>query len=246
MEGHVGIAEMPTSNFRRSTRLGRKAPVAAALLVLAALAAGCSATDTNINLANYDVEARHPIMISEEPEVLVIPVGMNGPALSPQIEAAIRNYVAGYREGGTGSITIQVPTASANEVAAASTGQAIHYALVRAGLPHNAIQVAPYWVGDHSRVAAVRLAYLRVKAVAPECGVWPETTSASNQNGQYHNFGCAAQNNLAAMVANPADLVAPQPMGPANGARRAKVITDYSQGLDPKSETELIETDIEG
>ena len=215
----MGIAEMPTSNFRRSGRLGRKAPGAAALLVLAALAAGCSATDTNVNLANYDVQARHPIMISEEPEVLVIPVGMNGPALSPQIETAIRNYVGGYRENGTGSITIQVPTASANEVAASSTGQAIHYALVRAGVPRGAIQVAPYWVGDHSRVAAVRIAYLRVKAVTPECGIWPETQPTENQNGQFHNFGCAAQNNLAAMVANPADLIAPQPM--ATGQRRA-------------------------
>ena len=65
----------------------------------------------------------------------MMPVGMNGPALSPQIETAIRNYVGDYRENGTGSITIQVPTASANEVAAASTGHAIHYALVRAGVP---------------------------------------------------------------------------------------------------------------
>jgi type IV pilus biogenesis protein CpaD/CtpE len=46
------------------------------------------------------------------------------------------------------------------------------------------------------------------------------------------------------MVANPADLVAPQPMSPASGARRAKVITDYSDGAETKSDTTLIETDL--
>ena len=51
-----------------------------------------------------------------------MPVGMRGPALSPEIETAVRDYVGEYRADGTGSITIQVPTGSANEVAAASTG----------------------------------------------------------------------------------------------------------------------------
>jgi len=47
------------------------------------------------------------------------------------------------------------------------------------------------------------------------------------------------------MVANPADFVAPEPMGTANGARRAKVIIDYGQGLETRSETELLDTDLE-
>ena len=60
------------------------------------------------------------------------------------------------------------------------------------------------------------------------------TTSTTRS---YHNFGCAAQQNLAAMVANPADLIRPQPMAPANGARRAKVITDYGAGRQTPSRT---------
>jgi pilus assembly protein CpaD len=219
----------------------------ALLTVAAALSAGCSTTSTSDPTpAAYDYRQRHPIMISEEPEVLDIPVGMNGPALSRDIETAIRNYVAGYRADGTGAITIQVPTASANQVAATSTGQAVHYALVRAGVPYNQILVSPYYVGNHARTASLRLSYLRVKAVAPKCGLWPESSPHSMQNENYHNFGCAYQQNLAAMVANPADLVAPQPMGPANGARRAKVITDYSNGEETKSNSTLIESGLGG
>jgi pilus assembly protein CpaD len=199
-----------------------------------------------VDVPNHDYRLRHPIMISEEPEVLDIPVGMNGPAMSPQIERAIRDYVAQYNESGTGSITIQVPTASANEVAAGATGRAAHYALVRSGVPRSQIQVAPYYVGDHAKVASLRLSFLRVKAVTPTCGIWPEKLPNRFDNAQYHNFGCAAQQNLAAMVANPADFVRPEPTGPANGARRAKVITDYSQGNETRSATELLDTDLAG
>lgn len=229
------------------SRSRRTALTGAALALLATVAAGCGTTGTsNVDPAAYDHNLRHPIMLSEEPEVLDIPVGMNGPALSPQIERVVRNYVGGYRENGTGSIAIQVPTASANEVAAASTGRAVHYALVRAGVARAQIQVAPYYVGDQARVAPLRLSYLRVKAVAPKCGLWPEADTGDFSNRQYHNFGCAAQQNLAAMVANPADLVQPQPMSPASGARRAQVITDYSQGIDTQSDVILIQSGVGG
>ena len=100
------------------------------------------------------------------------------------------------------------------------------------------IQVAPYEVGDHAKVAPLRLSYLRVKAVVPHCGIWPEDAAERlSTTRSYHNFGCAAQQNLAAMVANPADLLRPQPMAPANGARRANVITKYGAGRRHASRT---------
>ncbi len=223
-----------------------RATLAALAVTAAALSAGCTTTATSeVDIAKHDHRLRHPIMISEEPEEFRLPVGMNGPALSPEIETALRDYVRDYQADGTGAITIQTPTASANEVAAGKTGQAVHYALVRAGVPHSQIQVVPYYVGDHSEVAPLRVTYLRVKAVAPLCGIWPETSPSNNENQQYHNFGCAAQNNLAAMVANPADLVRPRPLGPAHGGRRAHVIQVYAEigntGWAPAPLTGLIE-----
>jgi pilus assembly protein CpaD len=216
------------------------------LAALAIATSGCTTTATSdVNPADFNYRERHPILLSEEPEVLDLRVGMNGPALSPEIEAAIRDYVAEYRADGTGAITIQVPVGSANEVAAASTGRAVHYALVRAGVPQSHVDIAPYHVGDHSEVAALRVSYLRVKAVVPRCGIWPERSPNDFRNSDSYNFGCASQQNLAAMVADPADFVRPHPMAPANGARRAKVITDYSTGAETKSNIMLIQSNIE-
>jgi pilus assembly protein CpaD len=223
-----------------------------ALVLIAMVAAGCTQTTAppSAPLMSYVSEERHPILISDEPEVFEIPVGMSGPALSPEIETAIRQYVGGYRATGTGSITIQVPSGSANEVAAASTGRAVHYALVRAGVPRGRIQVAPYQVGDYSRPASLRLAYLKVKAVVPTCGIWPEKAATSFDNTQYQDFGCAQQQNLAAMIANPADLLLPEPMTPASGGRRADVIKTYvdlgNTGWQPEAEKKLLGTTTGG
>lgn len=232
-------------------RWRRALPVGVALSVLTAALAGCSTTSpSEVNVADYDHHRRHPIHISNEPEVLDIPVGMNGPAMSPQIESAIRNYVDGYEENGTGFITIQTPKSSANEFAAASTGQAVHYALLRSGVPEANIRISPYYVGDHAKMASLRVSYLRVKAAVPTCGVWPEKHPNRADNAQLYNLGCANQQNLAAMVANPADLIAPQPTGPANGERRAEVIRTYAKtgntGWQPSPETRLLNDGIEG
>jgi len=223
--------------------------VGVALTLLAAVSAGCTSMSQEANpMLAYDSQLRHPIVLSDEPEVLDMPVGMRGPALSPQVEAAIRDYVGEYRADGTGSITIQVPTGSANAVAAASTGHAVHYTLVRAGVPRGHIRVAPYEVGDHAKLAALRISYLRVKAVVPSCGIWPEREPNSIHNVQYHNFGCATQQNLAAMADNPADLVRPRSMTPANGSRRANVIQVYVEngntGWQPEPASTLLSSGL--
>jgi pilus assembly protein CpaD len=50
---------------------------------------------------------------------------------------------------------------------------------------------------------------------------------SDSENKNYKNFGCAYQNNLAAMVANPMDLLGPRQTGPIDAADRDKVISDY-------------------
>lgn len=236
---------MTSSNEHHRGRGGLSGLLAASALAAVTTLAACTSTSTatsDVDLAPYDYRLRHPILISNEPEVLRIPVGMKGPAFSPEIETALYNYVVDWQTNGTGDITIQPPKASANEIAAARTGQAVHYALIRAGVPRNRIKIAPYFVGDYAKSAALQVSFLRVKAMTPTCGIWPEAQASTKENYQYHNFGCAQQQNLAAMVANPADFVRPRELAPANGARRAKVITDYSQGEDPQSNIQLLDS----
>lgn len=67
-------------------------------------------------------------------------------------------------------------------------------------------------------------------AHAKACGAWPKDLTRTAQNDQYENFGCFQQNNIAAMVANPQDLVRPRAQTPSDPMRRSKVIDQYRNG----------------
>ena len=56
------------------------------------------------------------------------------------------------------------------------------------------------------------------------------TLPRTTRNLPYPNFGCAQQRNLAALIANPADLLGPRTMEPADPERRAVVFDKYRQG----------------
>ena len=89
-------------------------------------------------------------------------------------------------------------------------------------------------------VAPVRLAYSTVTAQVKGCGQWPADLTESAQSRNYHNFGCASQNNLAQMVANPADLLGPRASGPIEPGRRTTVIGNYIRGESTRADTAIV------
>lgn len=70
--------------------------------------------------------------------------------------------------------------------------------LVQAGAPVTAGVVPP---------GVVRVVVTRTQASVPGCPNWSEPASPNYHNRTMPNFGCAVNGNLAAMVANPQDLV---------------------------------------
>ena len=86
-------------------------------------------------------------------------------------------------------------------------------------------------------MAAIRLNYPKMSAVAGPCGLWPDDIGPSIHNKgyfdnkPYHNFGCSYQRNMAAMVDNPSDLVQPRPETPAYTSRRGIGFEKYRKGL---------------
>jgi pilus assembly protein CpaD len=230
----------------RGARPSRALPGAVAAILAAVLAAACETPGTAVHISDHDYRQRHPIMIAEDPEVLDIPVGMKAGELSPQVARAIRGFVADYRRNGTGALTIQVPSASANETAAADAAHHARRILLQAGVPPSHLRLAPYHFGDLGGMAPLRLSFLKLKAVAPQCGLWPEDSVADARNRNYFNFGCANQANTAAMVADPGDFVAPRALHPASGARAARVVEQYQRGEETRSQTQLLGNNVSG
>jgi pilus assembly protein CpaD len=69
-------------------------------------------------------------------------------------------------------------------------------------------------------------------AVGPDCDALtrPSLLTDAGFHRPSMQWGCATYTNLAAQVAHPKDLVAPEPAGPANGATAASAMRRYETG----------------
>lgn len=70
----------------------------------------------------------------------------------------------------------------------------------------------------------------RAYAVTKECGAWPEDLAETGSNQPFTNFGCAHQQNIAAVVSRPEDLERPRREGRSDPMRRSKMIDKYRLG----------------
>lgn len=74
----------------------------------------------------------------------------------------------------------------------------------------------------------IRVVVSRMKADVPSCPDWGREIADDFNNHNYANFGCGVNKNLAAMVANPADLVSGQVGSSTIDARTSgKAIKSY-------------------
>ncbi|MEP3046691.1 MAG: CpaD family pilus assembly protein [Roseibium sp.] len=182
-------------------------------------------------LATNDYRYRHPIVITEAPETLDLPVGRNTRSLHGPVSDTITAFANEAQSKGNGTVEILVPSGSANESAVHSVTRDIRVALQRGGLGRSRISTRTYRVEDPSADAPIRLSYARMMATAGECGSWPANIGGGfGANTDYENFGCSSQANLAAMVDNPSDLITPRASTPPDQARRAVVFEKYRKG----------------
>ena len=67
-------------------------------------------------------------------------------------------------------------------------------------------------------------------AIVPECGSWPTNLARDSGNLPHVNLGCAIQRNLAALSANPRDLLEQRGMTPRSSERRDVIWGKYIKG----------------
>jgi pilus assembly protein CpaD len=208
-----------------------------ALIGLSATLGACT-TGNEVVTASVpnDYRLRHPIAIEEADRSIVLFVGHGRGGLSASQRADVMGLAQVWVREGTGAIVADVPVDTPNARAAAASFQEVRSLLVAGGVPPRGITMRPYHPDDPRTFPPIRLSYPRIVAVAGPCGLWPEDLGPNilnkdyNANKPYHNFGCATQRNLAAMVDNPADLVQPRPESPAYTARRTAGFEKYRKG----------------
>jgi pilus assembly protein CpaD len=208
----------------------RRAAAIRSLIVIsiAALACGCASTAKPKKIDT--VAARLPteqwsITVSpSEDDVLLAP---HEDGLSNAQQAALVDLVGRWREGGGGPVMIKEPTGGQGQSYRAAAE--IQDALESLGVDAGQISIGGYDAGPRPG-APIVVGYTRYEARGPECGREWKSFTHSFDNKPNSNFGCANTANIAAMIANPADLIAPRASDPADAGRRETVLTKYRAG----------------
>lgn len=174
----------------------RRAGVASAAIALFLLGAGSALAEGG--KANRGVESVHQPVVDRTDYVLDVGATPNG--LNPGEADRLSGWFDGLNLGYGDTITLDDPLGSRN----ARAQDAVDAVVARYGMliSHDA---APITVG-HAAAGTIRVVVSRAFAHVEGCPDWSHANN-EYQGGNASNYGCAAAINLAAMLANPQDLV---------------------------------------
>ncbi len=224
---------MPT----RNTPLLSWRAVAAGLLLAPALSA-CGVSDftglTSRGTTVAPYEAIYPITVENGAELLEVSQLKGLPAGEAQ---RVDGFAATFKQRGESEITVAYPS----DVEAGPTVEDILHRLRLAGVKEEQIVQGPY-SRDADGDRGVVLSYYTPVATGSGCPSYWGDTADDSSNGHAIRLGCAMRQNLAAMVARPRDLIAPQPMTPADTVARSRALMAYRKGEDTRSAKNIEET----
>lgn len=201
------------------------------LVTAAASTVGCAAQFNGQEQA-LTIAEQHPISVDSQ--TVTMTFAPAGGEMSSLDESRLRAFADSYMRNGHGALTVTAPA----DMNAAS----IRDALNRFGVSPSSIVEADYRGGAAGDVI---LSYTHYVATPSACGLWEGLRERDYRNMNSPNFGCATQNNLAAMIGDPHDLVEPAAMTAPDSATRIRGVTSFRKGEDTSSESNSeIDTEI--
>ncbi|MBB4657736.1 CpaD family pilus assembly lipoprotein [Parvularcula dongshanensis] len=199
----------------------------ASRLAAAALLLGLPACGTLVASpeARLPVEERHPVTVDQQTMALRVPLDPEASGLSRAALADIDAFVNAYRTRGHGPITVTAPSGG-NDRLGAQTAADVRTALFASGIPYEEMRGATMRGGNGREVV---LSFTSYVASGPACGRFGGEVGRRLSNGVSNNFGCAAQSNLAAMIADPRDLQRPAAPDGSGDAGLVSAVADTSE-----------------
>src|SRR5208283_5240232 len=124
-KGHAHMREVSPPPF--ASRGGRRAPYAAALLILVAPLAGCGLNKVYAPPdPGNDYRDRHPVVLAEAQTSVELLPQTTGGALDAETRRRLQTFVAQYRRLGHGMITVLAPSGGPDPRGARRSVELIH------------------------------------------------------------------------------------------------------------------------
>jgi pilus assembly protein CpaD len=178
---------------------------------------------------------RNKVTVTESVERLELYASQAGLQLSARDETAVGAFISQYASSGQGPLYVNVPSNGANSPGVEQAHSILKNYLGRMGLGAANVQTGQYKVAMGA-LAPVVVSYRRLTTAPIDCSQGASLTHTSN-NQAYGNFGCAQTANLAALIDNPMQLLAPYGIDNAYATRRMTVIDKYNAGEVTASES---------
>ncbi len=197
------------------------------LCAAAAAGAGCA---TKFNTAEHalSIAEEHPISVDSQTVTMTLAAGAG---LSGLDKARVRAFADAYLRNGHGALTVTAPGGVDGQ------GDAVRAALDEFGVPADMVAASSYRAGQGSASDLI-LSYTHYVATPSACGIWEGGRERDYRNMRSPNFGCSSQNNLAAMIGDPRDLVEPAAMTDPDAAIRVRAVTRFRAGEVTSSTTD--------
>lgn len=211
------MANVVTRATRSRRAVARLLPV---VLVLALSACAEKHDWETAGIRTTDADRLHPIGAEARREALDLPPGGGVGQAQSENYFVVTRFVRQYLRDGRGPLEIRVSGRDGERTRS----------FVGAILREN--RIAPERVRFAERIdgkSGALLSFSRIAAVAPlSCDDWSEDITRRVEQGVYANFGCASQRNLANMVADPTDIVAPSVADAPTGDRAQATYRAYA------------------
>jgi len=195
----------------------------AAAIACVLVAGSCSATNDGSTISE-DGARNHPITVEPSFRELKVQFAGGADGMSTEDAAKFDAFLADYRVHGNGALGISVPSGAPSRAAITFFGERA----AATGISRDKILVSTHDVANGD--TRVDLNYIAYTAHTQACGDWSENEAFVMENHTLKNFGCSVQQNIAAMVADPRDLLGPGAMGPVDTNRVGTVVTNYELG----------------
>lgn len=163
------------------------------LIALGSALAGCQTPGTPDHPGKGLAAVNVPVVTSTD---YVFDAAAPGGALAPGESERLNGWFQGLGLGYGDTVYVDSSMPSARNQVAMIAGR--YGMLVSPGAPVTAGAVNP---------GSVRVVVARRRATVPGCPNWNQVSQPDWDNKTMSNFGCGVNSNLAAMVANPEDLV---------------------------------------
>jgi pilus assembly protein CpaD len=197
------------------------------LLALGACASEPHSQKVAANPSPITPTERFPIEVKRAPLELKLGAHLDG--LSPTQVEALRDFIVRWNDADRAPITVKAPSQGPDPSAVFRTATGARDWLIAQGVPPDQVRIVGYDAAADAS-APVVVGFLRYEAKGPECGHdWGNLANAYN-NEVYDQFGCSITANIAAQVADPADLLHPRTETPPDAMRRQVVLDKYRQG----------------